>query len=266
MAASLPTHLPVRTRDEARREDWLLVGVLAGFAATFAMTVVFAVAYALAAALGGTTGGTLGRWFHNLADNRLTSATGDRLILAVALNLAVGLTLALVYARVVEPSLGGPGWRKAMLFALVPFALSVAVILPVMGGGFLGAALDAGPLPALGLLILHLVYGCVLGAIYGIALEVGLDGNLGERDAARRAERGAAVGVVAGLVLGLLAGFLVGPSLEATAGRNAVMLAGSLVGGGFGLLVGSLLALGHAAPEAVGPPNPAASRPIPPDR
>ncbi len=256
MTLTLPrATLPLRTRAEARREDWLLVGVLAGFGATFATTVVLALGYALAGALGDATGGTLSRWFAGLVDNELTQSTGNRLIAALAVNMAVGLALALVYARVVEPIIGGRGWAKGILFSLVPFVISVAVIFPLSGAGFLGSGLDAGPMPVLGNLILHLVYGYVLGAIYGIALEAGLDDTDTERATARRAERGAAVGIFVGLVVGAAVGFLVSPGLDGVIGDNATLLAGSLVGAGCGLLIGSLLGIGDPSVARVVTPG-----------
>ncbi len=68
---SMSVHAPIRTRAEARREDWLPDSVLSGFAATVAMTVCFAIAYGLAHAIGNAGGGTIERWFSALVDNSI---------------------------------------------------------------------------------------------------------------------------------------------------------------------------------------------------
>lgn len=239
-----------RTRAEARREDWLRDGVLSGFVATFAMTVVLAVAYGLVNAVGEENGTRLERWFWALAHNPVTERTEGGVVLAIALNLLMGLVLALVYGRLVEPMLGGRGWRKGVLFSLIPWVLSVVAFLPLIGGGFVGSDIDAGPLPILGNLILHLVYGAVLGSVYAIALESGLDDTAADRANAAAAERGAAVGIVAGVVVGLVAGLVLGPQLDASASRTSIALAGALIGGASGLAAGSFLGMGRAKPVA----------------
>ncbi|MDF3018600.1 MAG: hypothetical protein K0R44_3825, partial [Thermomicrobiales bacterium] len=75
----------------------------------------------------------------------------------------------------------------------------------LMGGGVLGMDVGAGPLPILGNLILHLVYGAVLGISYAEATEDWLDDTDIDRGNAAAAERGAAVAVV-GLAIGSFAG------------------------------------------------------------
>ncbi len=246
-------HLPqgVQTRNETRREDWLANSVLSGFIATFALTIVLVLAYAFASAVGNRDGSTLEQWFWALANNAVTDemgVAGSSVILAIALNLAMGLALALVYARVVEPSLGGPGWRKGMIFSLIPWIFSIIIFLPILGGGWFGMDIGAGPLPVLGNLVLHLVYGAVLGSVYGIALDSGLEGQTGEHDAAVRAQRGGAIGVAAGTVAGAIIGYLVGPSFDVIDSSVGALLAGALVGAGFGLLLGSLIGIGDNAP------------------
>jgi len=228
------------------REGWLRNGVVAGFLATFGMTVVVAVAYGLSNGLGDAGGGAVARWLAALADNPLTRRTVDALILAIALNLVVGLLLAVAYARWLEPALSGPGWRTGMLFALLPWLLSLAIFLPLVGGGFFGVGLGAGPLPILGNLVLHLVYGAILGGVYGLALESGLDGSEADRVNAASAERGAAIGVASGLLMGLPLGWLLAPQLDPDGGRAASTLAVALIGGAVGLAVGSFAGMDKA--------------------
>ena len=233
-----------RTRAETRRNDWLPNSVLSGFVATFAMTALLAVAYGLARGFGDQTGSTLERWFWALANNEMTRTTRDGIALAIALNLLMGMVWAVVYARVVEPAIGGRGWRKGILFALIPWVLSVIAFLPIMGGGFLGSDLDAGPLPVLGNLLLHVVYGAVLGMIYEIRLETGLDDNPADRAAAAGAERGAAIGLAVGLAIGLIVGWFTGATLDGFGGQGWGAVAGAMLGAAMGLTAGSFLGMG----------------------
>src|SRR4051812_24500673 len=88
-----------RSSTDAPREDWLRAGVLAGFLATFAMTIVLLVAYWLASAVGSANGGVIQRWSWALVNNPVAERTADGVVLAIGANLAMGLLLALVYAR-----------------------------------------------------------------------------------------------------------------------------------------------------------------------
>src|SRR5215218_10864534 len=89
----------LRSSTDAPREDWLRAGVLAGFLGTFAMTIVLLLAYWLASAIGNADGGVLQRWCWALVNNPVAQRTADGVILAIGANLAMGLLLALVYAR-----------------------------------------------------------------------------------------------------------------------------------------------------------------------
>ena len=237
-------HYPVRTP----REGWLRNGLLAGLVATGAMSLALLAAYSLAAAVGTPVGGTLGRWLWALTHNRLTEAVGGRPMLFVGLQLSMGLALSVLYAGFAEPRLRGPGWLRGLLFALAPWALSVIVFLPLVGGGLAGLALGAGPLPALGNLVVHLVYGATLGATYAIPETAGLEDSEEDFAAAVGADRGAALGIVVGALVGAGLGALI----VAAGGSNpllpsdALVLGGGLVGGAAGGLVGSLAGLDPA--------------------
>lgn len=240
--AGTPTLAPGQHR--ARREDWLTNSLVSGFLATFVMTVVLVAGYGIAQAIGNSGDGLIARWFAVLSNNLVTERTGDQVALALAVNLAIGLILAVIYAYVVEPVLSGPGWKRGLLFALVPWLLSILIFLPLTGAGFLGLSLGAGFLPILGNLILHLVYGAVLGGYYAIATDQGIESTEIEHRNAVKAERGAAIGVVIGLALGLLAGWALGPQLAGDLGNGAVLIAGGLIGAAGGLAAGSFLGMG----------------------
>jgi hypothetical protein len=222
-----------------RREDWLPNSLISGFAATFAMTVTILAAYWAAKGIGDSDGSRVERWFHALHDNSLTRSTEDSVILAVGLNLIVGLGWALLYGYYGAFRLSGPSWLRGALFALVPWLLSIFVFFPVMDAGILGSDLGAGPLPVLGNLVLHLAYGAVLGSLYAVDLESWLDGTEVDYLANRGAETGAAVGMVVGAPIGLLIAWIVSPSIEEAVGRPIVALLGALIGAALGLTFGS---------------------------
>lgn len=240
-----PTDLSPRINRSAPREDWQQSALLSGFIATFCLTVIITGAYLFADNVGDQNGGTINRWLYNLAHNVSTDRTTNAFYLALGINLAVGLVLALVYARLERtPVLSG--WRKAwrgVAFALIPFLGSILILFPLLGIGLLGIGAHAGPLPVLGSLIAHLVYGFVLGGFYGDRI-VDWDGASDhDRDAARLAHRGSAKGMAIGLPIGAVVGFLMTPLLDNVAGAVAIVLAYILLGGAFGLLIGSFMGM-----------------------
>ena len=232
----------------APRQDWQQSALLSGFLATICLSAVVIAAYLFADNVGNQDGGTIGRWLYNLANNVSTERTTNAFFLAIGINLAVGLVLAVIYAGVVEPRLSGSGWRKGMVFSLIPFALSVLVLFPILGIGVLGFGAGAGPLPALGSLVAHLVYGFVLGGFYGSRLEDWDGASDHDLHAARLSNRGSAKGLAIGLPIGAVVGFLMMPLLDNVAGAVAIVLAYILLGGAFGLLIGSFMGMSGPAP------------------
>jgi hypothetical protein len=238
---------------DAPREDWLRAGVLAGFLATFAMTVVLVAAYWLAEAIGNRNGSLLEQWSWVLVNNPVAGRTADAVVLAIGANLAMGLLLAIVYARYVEPRLGGASWWKGVRFALIPWLLSLIVFLPFMGGGMLGLDIGAGPLPILGNLILHLVYGAILGVTYAEATEDWLDDTDVDRLNAASAERGAAIGLVVGLLGGIVLGWLAAPMFDDLANRAVSTIGIAFIGAAIGLGIGSFAGMGRTQDSARSP-------------
>jgi hypothetical protein len=240
---------PGEYRDEhgRRREDWLPNSLISGFAATFVMTVVIIAAYWLSRALGDPNGSQIERWFYALHDNSLTHSTEDAVVIAIALNLIVGIGWALLYGYYGAPTLKGPSWFRGMKFAIVPFLLSIVVFFPIMDAGILGKDLGAGPLPVLGNLLLHLIYGAVLGGLYAVDLESWLDGSQADLQANRSAENGAAVGLLAGAPIGLVLSWLASPSLDEIAGLPIIALLGTILGAALGLIIGSFAGIERGA-------------------
>jgi hypothetical protein len=242
------------------RADWWPRAVIAGFAAAVAMLVAYILGYGLAYLLGQAAGadagltGTVRGWSYNLTHNALTDLAGSGLYVVAGLHLLVAIVWAGLYARFAEPRLRGPGWRRGMNFALLPWLVSILVVLPLTGGGLLGAALGAGPLPSLGNLLLHLAYGATLGAVYGPLGDIPADSlsSAGPRDTpetTRRGEVQIAKGIGLGLAIGLLVGlapalFDLGPSSSALGiPRAAFVLGWALLGGAFGAFLASFAAL-----------------------
>src|SRR5215213_5706316 len=231
---------------DAPRDDWLRAGILAGFLGTFAMTVVLVAAYWLASSIGSPDGGVIQRWSRALVVNPVAERTADGVLLAIGANLAMGLLLALVYARYAEPRLSGANWWKGTQFAVITWLLSLIIFLQLMGGGLPGKNIGAGPLPILGNFILHLVYGAVLGSAYAEAAEDWLDDTDVDRVNAAAAERGAAIGLVAGLVPGLVVGWLIAPAFADLVDRAASAIGMAFIGAVIGLAIGSFAGMSRA--------------------
>lgn len=259
VAAAAPVAPPARgpheraawLNQEVPRERWLPAGIMAGFAATIVMSILLVAAYLITGFIGDENGGTISRWFYHLSHNDLTDGVYDIPIAAFSVNLLAGLAWAMVYAGLVEPRLKGPGWWRGMLFALVPWLLSLVVFFPAVGGGFFGADLDAGPLPAAGNLLLHLIYGAILGTVYCIPEVSSVTAE--DRRAAQLENNGTALG----LVIGLTGGLIIGAALSAALGDSIedglnLTLAAGAIGTAIGGVVGPFMGLDYGARHGEG--------------
>jgi hypothetical protein len=220
---------------------------VAGFVASVAMLAAFGVAFAASLALGTLPLPATGEWFRGLTHNALIDRALPNVYVATGIFLIGGLLWAVLYGLVVEPRLSGPAWRRGIVFAFMPWLFSLVVFLPLVGGGVLGFGLGAGPLPIIGNLILHVVYGAVLGLVYAVG-DTLPDGPVDGDDvwASPRSQIGAARGVLLGLGFGIAAGLLAAlvPQLTGSQslGMNPLSLVPvlALVGAAFGGLYGSL--------------------------
>jgi hypothetical protein len=229
----------------------VVLALLAGFIASVAMVVAFAVAFLAALLLSRLPVPVVAEWFRGLTSNRLIDVAGPNLYAATAAFFVGGLIWALLFVLVLQPRLNGPPWQRGMQFALIPWLFSLVVFMPLVGGGLLGMSLGAGPLPVLGNLILHAVYGVVLGTVWGSAESV-MDRPLRtawteDLQAGRLSELGAARGLGIGLALGIVLGVVAALVLPQTSGAQAIgmnplamVVAVSLSGAAFGGFVGSL--------------------------
>jgi hypothetical protein len=244
---------------ERRPAGWLSRATIAGFIALGLSTVVLVVAFVLTGAVGELYRGssTLTAWMYELVNNPIVERGRGSLVASLALHMVFGLFWAVVYGLLFEPRLRQyPGWQAGVIFSLLPYFLSVAVFLPVTGGGLFGSALGAGPLPLVGNLILHFIYGATLGAVYGSGADrVESAGDTEAEEISRsrtlgRAEASAARGIVIGGSLGAVAGVLFAVAFPASQIERLVGswplvmgVAGALSGAAVGALVGSLMGL-----------------------
>jgi hypothetical protein len=241
---------------------WLPRAILSGFIASMTMAIAFFVAYGLARVattveLANRRGAeTFTNWIQALTNNQVLDLATGSLYAAGAVHLTLGVLWALLYGYYFEPRLPGGGWVKGLTFALIPWILSIVVFLPVVGGGLFGFAIGAGPLPAIGNLVLHLVYGATLGAMYGPVGDIAADefphaGPVDEPRVVASYERAAARGIVAGAVLGLIVGIVVAIQAGAqgsplgipTVALPPVM---AVIGATFGGVLGSIAGLSPA--------------------
>lgn len=237
----------------ANRTNWLSNSIIAGFPATVVMTVVFIAGFLFSGAFGAQDGNIVSRWFWALTNNSLTDSAYDIPIGAYSVNLLAGLVWAGVYGYFAEPRLSGPGWRRGMLFSIVPWLLSLVVFFPIVGAGFFGLALDAGPLPAIGNLVLHLGYGAVLGSIYAVPDESTVDAAAADGWEAQAQNRGMVIGLVGGLVTGMIGGSALSLVVSSdTASATELLLAGAAAGTMVGAIAGPLIGLSAGSHEQAG--------------
>lgn len=239
----IKTKSPAQTpRNQAPR------AIVSGFVAMAAMVLVFLHAYFLAYYMARmpSLGETLVQWSAALTNNPVISLATSAIYLAVAVHFFAGIVWALMYAYVFEPRLSGSGWLKGALFSLLPWILSLVVFLPLLGGGFLGLDIGAGPLPIIGNLILHLSYGVVLGAMYAMLVRMD-DTSAAEQQAERNAEKSTSIGLVTGAAIGAVLGIIIAvmPITQSAAVAVGVSpwffaIGSALIGASWGGLIGSL--------------------------
>jgi membrane protein DedA with SNARE-associated domain len=152
---------PHRLAEGFRLETALMAGLLATATMTLALDLLL---YTLAAVGQGAPSAAL-VGLGQIMGERVGARPRLALIGGIALYAVLQMGWALVYAHV-ERWLPEPDWLGGLLFALVPFAFSVLVILPLMGAGVAGWSLGAGPIPLLGELVRHLIYGLALSTSY----------------------------------------------------------------------------------------------------
>jgi hypothetical protein len=253
------------TQSAARRPSWLADAIIAGFVATGASTAVLILAFVTANGAGDAQGDVFRQWLYQLTHNEVVSFSRVTPAFAIAVHVVLGLLWAVGYG-LVEPwlarKLRGPGWRRGMVFALLPWIISLFALLPAAVGNLLQFALSAGPLAPVGNFILHMVYGAVLGQLYdasadapALAQDAVYDEPL-EAAAVAHSEAFGAAGIVTGAIIGAAVGVGLAvvlpptlPGVDFAGWEVALGVGGILAGGAVGGIIGSFAGLPSAASD-----------------
>jgi hypothetical protein len=258
-------------RQSHPRERWLSDAIIAGFVAIGASTAVLMIAYALANGGGDSQGNLLQRWLFQLTHNEVVAFSSGRPAYALAIHVVLGIVWALVYARLVDGNraLGwwigsGPSWQRGMRFSLLPWLVSLLVLLPAAMVNMLDWALSAGPLVPAGNLVLHLIYGATLGQLYDASADTpDVAGDLAYHEPALQQQTAVAHSQdfgAAGIIVGAIVGALVGiglaivlppslPNVDFGGWEAALAVGGLLAGGAVGGIVGSFAGLPQPGPD-----------------
>src|SRR6266849_3028313 len=209
------------TRGARRR--WFTDAIIAGFVAIGTSTGALMVAYVLANGAADSQGDLLRRWLWQLTHNEVVGFSSGRPAVALALHVVLGLVWALIYARFVEGNRSlqwwigdGPGWARGMRFGLLPWIVSLLLLLPAAMVNMLDWALSAGPLVPVGNLLLHMIYGFTLGQLYDASAdEPAVVTDLAvvepfQREAVEHSEDFGAAGILAGGAVGGIVGSFAG--------------------------------------------------------
>ena len=155
---------------EVERDQRLRAGAAAGLLATIASTLLINVVLNLAGNLAfQTTNAIVEQTAARLAIALAREVQPLALFLAVPAFLAVGVLWGALYG-LVDPRRtrpGGPDWFKGVVFALVPLGVSLVLVMPLLGLGFLGVG-ATGPVALVGETIRHVTYGVLLGLMYPV--------------------------------------------------------------------------------------------------
>jgi len=245
------------------RRHWLSDAIIAGFVAIGTATAALMVAYVAANGAADANGDAFLYALWQLTHNDVVSFSRGIPAVAIILHVVLGVVWALVYARLVEPSgalrwwIGsGSGWSRGMRFALLPWLVSLFALLPLAAADRLTFALSAGPLPPIGNLLLHLVYGFTLGQLYDASAdEPALGADLVydeplEGAAIAHSEDFGAAGIVVGAIIGAAVGIGMAvvlpptlPNIDSQGWSIALAVGGILAGGAVGGIVGSFAGL-----------------------
>ncbi|HEY3079007.1 MAG TPA: DedA family protein [Chloroflexota bacterium] len=163
-APALPAAAPGGPQPEGQQ---LETAALAGLLATLEMGLGVNVALYLLAALGMLIPERVLLGVVEQASLRYTGGSSpEHLALLVALLFVGAVFWAVLYARFAHGRLPGPPWLQGLLFSALPLAVSGSVVLPLLGAGPFGFGLGAGPLPLVGELFRHALFGVGLGVSY----------------------------------------------------------------------------------------------------
>ncbi|HEX8968208.1 MAG TPA: DedA family protein [Chloroflexota bacterium] len=152
------------------REVQVRAGALAGLLATISSTLLMNVLINLAGGIAFNAPDTIvERTAARLAFALAREVQPVLLFIAVPSFLLVGVVWGIVYAVWVEARLPATwsDWRKGLGYAGAPLLVSLVLVMPLLGLGFLGVG-ATGPVALTGELIRHAAYGALLGLMYPI--------------------------------------------------------------------------------------------------
>jgi uncharacterized protein DUF6789 len=251
------------------RDRWLTDAIIAGFIAIGTSTAALMIAYVLANGAADSQGDVFRRWLWQLTHNQVVAFSSGRPAYALAIHVVLGIVWALLYARFIDGNRAlewwvgrGPGWERGMRFAIVPWLVSLLVLLPAAMVNMLDWALSAGPLVPVGNLVLHLIFGFTLGQLYDASAdEPAVGGDLSyaeplEAVAVAHSEDFGAAGIVIGAIVGALVGVGLAivlppvlPNVDFGGWEAALAVGGILAGGAVGGIVGSFAGLPQTPPD-----------------
>jgi membrane protein DedA with SNARE-associated domain len=146
-------------------------GVVAGFVATVVSTLVMNVLVHVVGDAAVLAPGRIVEYTQaRLAAFEIGRSLGPLLLAVLPAFAAVGMFWGGLYAAWVEPRLARlPDWLSGLLFALVPLALALLVVPPLVGAALRGEG-SIGVFVFASEIVRHVVYGVVLGLTYPLRL------------------------------------------------------------------------------------------------
>jgi len=159
-------HLAREPASEARK---LETSALAGFLATLLMGMGVSLLLYLLGALGVEPPERALLDFLGRASSRVADGNGVRFVaLLLVLVFASEFGWAVIYTHLAVPLLRIPPWLRGLAFSALPSAVSVLVVMPLLGAGPLGLGLGAGPVPLAGEVLRNALFGMALAASYSL--------------------------------------------------------------------------------------------------
>ena len=231
-------------------------GIVGGYFASSAMLFVLMGSYAGAMLVAASRL----QWATRLTENTLTMAVQSSFYEAVGIHYMAGALFALAYVYWYEPKVLGPDWQKGILYSMGLCFLSLFVFFPAVGAGLCGLNLGAGPLPIVGNILLHSIYGLTLGLTNGYLKRLQERKINPATEVVLGSAEGAALGIFGGSILGLILAQFSLWGLEAGGGLGGslpvswALSSGALAGSALGCLVG--LVIGHRTAGRTGIPTP----------
>lgn len=136
--------------------------MLAGFMATLVMTMIMYIAPRMgmpkmdvAAMLGGMLG--------QATPEPMSSVW----LMGMILHFVNGsVVFPLIFAYVIYDRVPGAPWRKGIVWGLMLWFISQALVMPMMGAGFFSSHAPQPMMTVVGSLMGHIIYGAILGGIY----------------------------------------------------------------------------------------------------